>query len=127
MFTEKELNKNIYSTKQLLAYCIITLDKCREKNTINFNDFIKEFITNIRTIHHLEILKKINIELIADFPIYHRLNYEELISYGIVVFYRLLKLNKDFTYLDIINQLEILMRFESARTILDLVKDIINS
>lgn len=112
--------KNIeYSTKEALAYYIIALEQVNYSQDNELGDYMKVVINNIENTNQKEVLDKINMDLIANFPFHHLLNSEEILSYGIVIFDRLLHYNKEFYKQDIVKVLEDTMRLYSSRTILE--------
>ena len=83
------------------------------------NDYIRGIIMAVENSNKKEILKDVETNLIAKFPFAHILNNEELMSYGLLVFYMLLKSNKEITEKDIVEQTEVEMKLYSARTIIE--------
>lgn len=120
--------KNIeYSTKEALAYYIIALEQVNYSQDNELGDYMKVVINNIENTNQKEVLDKINMDLIANFPFHHLLNSEEILSYGIVIFDRLLHYNKEFYKQDIVKVLEDTMRLYSSRTILEKAEQILQN
>ena len=120
--------KNIeYSTKEALAYYIIALEQVNYSQDNELGDYMKVVINNIENTNQKEVLDKINMNLIANFPFHHLLNSEEILSYGIVIFDRLLHYNREFYKQDIVKVLEDTMRLYSSRTILEKAEQILQN
>ena len=123
----KILQNTEYSTKQVLGYYILAF---REVNNNGDNqrieEYVKSIVNQIENIDVKDILKNIDINIIANFPFYHTINNEELLAYGIVLFHRLLSTNTRFCEKDIIKEMEIIMRLDSSRTVLNTALDILN-
>ena len=107
-----------YSTKQMISYSIIVnrnFTLYKDKLLINYMEKLKNILDNIDKKY---VLSKVNISIFADFFVNHQVNTEEIISYAIVTFNRLLNYyNREFTDEDIVKELETVMRIYSARTI----------
>lgn len=107
-----------YSTKQMISYFIIVnrnFTLYKDKLLINYIEKLKNILDNIDKKY---VLSKVNISMFADFFVNHQVNTEEIISYAIVTFNRLLNYyNREFTDEDIVKELETVMRIYSARTI----------
>lgn len=107
-----------YSTKQMISYFIIVnrnFTLYKDKLLINYIEKLKNILDNIDKKY---VLSKVNISIFADFFVNHQVNTEEIISYAIVNFNRLLNYyNREFTDEDIVKELETVMRIYSARTI----------
>lgn len=107
-----------YSTKQMISYFIIVnrnFTLYKDKLLINYIEKLKNILDNIDKKY---VLSKVNISIFADFFVNHQVNTEEIISYAIVTFNRLLNYyNREFTDEDIVKELETVMRIYSARTI----------
>ncbi len=107
-----------YSTKQMISYFIIVnrnFTLYKDKLLINYMEKLKNILDNIDKKY---VLSKVNISIFADFFVNHQVNTEEIISYAIVTFNRLLNYyNREFTDEDIVKELETVMRIYSARTI----------
>lgn len=107
-----------YSTKQMISYFIIVnrnFTLYKDKILINYIEKLKNILDNIDKKY---VLSKVNISIFADFFVNHQVNTEEIISYAIVTFNRLLNYyNREFTDEDIVKELETVMRIYSARTI----------
>ncbi len=107
-----------YSTKQMISYFIIVnrnFTLYKDKILINYIEKLKNILDNIDKKY---VLSKVNISMFADFFVNHQVNTEEIISYAIVTFNRLLNYyNREFTDEDIVKELETVMRIYSARTI----------
>jgi len=113
-------NKNIeYSTKEMLAYFLKAYKNAKQNNKPILNDYVRGIIFAVENNNKKEILKETEIKLITDFPFAHILNNEELMSYGLLVFFMLLKSNKEITEKDIVEQTEVVMKLYSARTIIE--------
>lgn len=116
-----------YSTKEALAYYIIALEQVNYSQDNELGDYMKVVINNIENTNQKEVLDKINMNLIANFPFHHLLNSEEILSYGIVIFDRLLHYNREFYKQDIAKVLEDTMRLYSSRTILEKAEQILQN
>ena len=107
-----------YSTKQMISYFIIVnrnFTLYKDKLLINYIEKLKNILDNIDKKY---VLSKVNISIFADFFVNHQVNTEEIISYAIVTFNRLLNYyNREFTDEYIVKELETVMRIYSARTI----------
>lgn len=112
------MNKLEYSTKQMIGYFIIVNKNFRlykDKLLINYIAKLKEILENIDKKY---VLSKVDISIFADFFVNHQVDTEEIISYAIVTFNRLLNYyNREFTDKDIVKELETVMKIYSARTI----------
>lgn len=107
-----------YSTKQMISYFIIVnrnFTLYKNKLLINYIEKLKEILKNIDKKY---VLSKVNISTFANFFVNHQVNTEEIISYAIVTFNRLLNYyHREFTDEDIVKELETVMKIYSARTI----------
>ena len=107
-----------YSTKQMISYFIIVnrnFTLYKDKILISYIEKLKNILDNIDKKY---VLSKVNISMFADFFVNHQVNTEEIISYAIVTFNRLLNYyNREFTDEDIVKELETVMNIYSARTI----------
>jgi len=114
-------NKDIeYTTKEMLVYFLKAYKNAKQNNNNPIlNDYIRGIIMAVENSNKKEILKDVETNLIAKFPFAHILNNEELMSYGLLVFYMLLKSNKEITEKDIVEQTEVEMKLYSARTIIE--------
>ena len=115
-----------YSTKQMIAYFIVTnqnITQYKEKLLLNYIETLKKSLKNIDKKY---ILNKVNVNFFADFSINYQVNVEEIICYAIVTFNRLLNYyHREFTDEDIIKELEIVMRMLSTRTVKKEAKNIL--
>lgn len=112
--------KNIeYTTKEMLGYFLVANKKVQEKQELTLKEYIRQLVIAIESIDKKYILTEIDISNIADFPFAHILNNEEMMCYGLSVFYNLLNSNKHITESDIISQTETEMRLYSSRKIID--------
>lgn len=116
-----KLNKMLkdieYTPKQVLAYYIVGFKNTKNYKNKKIEIYIKEIIKSIENINPKEIIDKININLISNFPFFYSINNEELLSYAIVVFNRLLSSNNTISEKDIVEELKNTMRLYSSRTI----------
>ena len=104
-------NKNIeYTTKEMIAYFLATHKRVKEQNKGTLSEYVREIIYSVEEIEKAEITKGINVSMFVNFPFAHILNNEELLCYGLVVFYMLLRANKEITEKDIISQTEVIMK-----------------
>ena len=112
------MNDLEYSTKQMISYFIIlnrNFTLFKDKLLINYIEKLKEILKNTDKNY---VLSKVDVNIFSDFFINYQVNTEELISYAIVTFNRLLNYyNREFTDKDIVKELEIVMRIYSTRTI----------
>ena len=112
--------KNIvYTTKEMLGYFLVANKKVQEKQELTLKEYIRQLVIAIESIDKKYILTEIDVSKIADFPFAHILNNEEMMCYGLSVFYNLLNSNKHITESDIISQTETEMRLYSSRKIID--------
>lgn len=112
--------KNIeYTTKEMLGYFLVANKKVQEKQELTLKEYIRQLVIAIESIDKKYILTEIDVGKIADFPFAHILNNEEMMCYGLSVFYNLLNSNKHITESDIISQTETEMRLYSSRKIID--------
>lgn len=112
--------KNIeYTTKEMLGYFLVANKKVQEKQELTLKEYIRQLVIAIESIDKKYILTEIDVSKIADFPFAHILNNEEMMCYGLCVFYNLLNSNKHITESDIISQTETEMRLYSSRKIID--------
>ena len=112
--------KNIeYTTKEMLGYFLGANKKVQEKQELTLKEYIRQLVIAIESIDKKYILTEIDVSKIADFPFAHILNNEEMMCYGLSVFYNLLNSNKHITESDIISQTETEMRLYSSRKIID--------
>lgn len=112
--------KNIeYTTKEMLGYFLVANKKVQEKQEITLKEYIRQLVIAIESIDKKYILTGIDVSKIAEFPFAHILNNEEMMCYGLIVFYNLLNSNKHITESDIISQTETEMRLYSSRKIID--------
>lgn len=112
--------KNIeYTTKEMLGYFLVANKKVQEKQELTLREYIRQLVLAIESIDRKYILTEIDVSKIADFPFAHILNNEEMMCYGLIVFYNLLNSNKHVTEPDIISQTETEMRLYSSRKIID--------
>lgn len=112
--------KNIeYTTKEMLGYFLVANKKVQEKRELTLKEYIRQLVIAIESIDKKYILTEIDVSKIADFPFAHILNNEEMMCYGLSVFYNLLNSNKHITESDIISQTETEMRLYSSRKIID--------
>lgn len=127
MKLKKLLLKDIeYTTKEMIAYFILTHRKIQKIDEPTLSDCIRELIILIEENNKESIQEKIDTNSIRDFKIYHLVNNDELMSYGLVIFYKMLKSNKKITEKDIIAQLDVEMRVFSSRTIIIEAQKILN-
>ena len=112
------MNDLEYSTKQMISYFIIlnrNFTLFKDKLLINYIEKLKEILKNTDKNY---VLSKVDVNIFSDFFINYQVNTEELISYAIVTFNRLLNYyNREFTDKDIVKELETVMRIYSTRTI----------
>lgn len=112
------MNDLEYSTKQMISYFIIlnrNFTLFKDKLLINYIEKLKEILKNIDKNY---VLSKVDVSIFSDFFINYQVNTEEIISYAIVTFNRLLNYyNREFTDKDIVKELETVMRIYSTRTI----------
>ena len=112
------MNDLEYSTKQMISYFIIlnrNFTLFKDKLLINYIEKLKEILKNTDKNY---VLSKVDVSIFSDFFINYQVNTEEIISYAIVTFNRLLNYyNREFTDEDIVKELETVMRIYSARTI----------
>lgn len=112
--------KNIeYTTKEMLGYFLVANKKVQEKQELTLKEYIRQLVIAIESIDKKYILTEIDVSKIADFLFAHILNNEEMMCYGLSVFYNLLNSNKHITESDIISQTETEMRLYSSRKIID--------
>lgn len=112
--------KNIeYTTKEMVGYFLVANKKVQEKQELNLKEYIRQLVIAIESIDKKYILTEIDVSKIAEFPFAHILNNEEVMCYGLIVFYNLLHSNKHITESDIISQTETEMRLYSSRNIID--------
>lgn len=126
MRTIKESSKIEYTTKEMLGYFLMAYKKVQENREERLADYIRELMCLLKSIDKNKILDNIDVSLIANYYFNHLVNCDELMCYGLVVFYRLLNSNKDIKERDIISQLETEMRLFSARTIIIEAENILN-
>lgn len=126
MKTIKELEEIEYTTKEMLAYFITAFNKVQKNNEEKLADYIRELLCTLKSIDKTKIFENIDINLIGNCYFHHLVNCDELMCYGLVVFYRLIRSSKKITTKDIISQLDTIMRLYSARTILDEAERILN-
>ncbi len=112
------MNDLEYSTKQMISYFIIlnrNFTLFKDKLLINYIEKLKEILKNTDKNY---VLSKVDVSIFSDFFINYQVNTEEIISYAIVTFKRLLNYyNREFTDKDIVKELETVMRIYSTRTI----------
>lgn len=112
------MNDLEYSTKQMISYFIIlnrNFTLFKDKLLINYIEKLKEILKNTDKNY---VLSKVDVSIFSDFFVNYQLNTEEIISYAIVTFNRLLNYyNREFTDKDIVKELETVMRIYSTRTI----------
>lgn len=112
------MNDLEYSTKQMISYFIIlnrNFTLFKDKLLINYIEKLKEILKNTDKNY---VLSKVDVSIFSDFFINYQVNTEEIISYAIVTFNRLLNYyNREFTDKDIVKELETVMRIYSTRTI----------
>jgi len=118
MMLNNELEKIEYTTKQMLGYLLVAFDNVKKCKKRDLSVYIGEIIKLLKIVDKKDILKTIDIRLIANFPVCYLVNSNELMAFALVVFVRLLKSNKEVTKRDIIRELEVQMMFFSTRTIL---------
>lgn len=112
------MNDLEYSTKQMISYFIIlnrNFTLFKDKLLINYIEKLKEILKNTDKNY---VLSKVDVSIFSDFFVNYQLNTEEIISYAIVTFNRILNYyNREFTDKDIVKELETVMRIYSTRTI----------
>lgn len=114
----KELSEIEYSTKEMLAYFLVANKNAKNNYTEqNLTYYLRELMLGLKNINRNEILEHIDINLLLYFPFSHILDCDEVMSYGVIVFYTLLKSNQNITEQDIISQLEVEMRLYSSRNV----------
>ena len=87
--------KNIeYTTKEMVGYFLVANKKVQEKQELNLKEYIRQLVIAIESIDKKYILTEIDVSKIAEFPFAHILNNEEVMCYGLIVFYNLLHSNK---------------------------------
>lgn len=120
----KIFEENIeYSTKEMIGYFLVAHKKIKKSTLSNY---IKEIMIAIEKIEKKDILKEIDINKIARFPIQYSVDNEELMSFALVLFFKLLKSNKQITDYDIIEELKIIMCLYSTRTIIHKAENYLN-
>lgn len=119
--------KNIeYTTKEMLGYFLVANKKVQEKQELILKEYIRQLVIAIESIDKKYILTEIDVSKIAEFPFAHILNNEEMMCYGLIVFYNLLNSNKHITESDIISQTETEMRLYSSRKIIDKAEELLD-
>ena len=125
MKTIKELEKIEYTTKEMLGYFLIAYKKVQDNKEERLADYIRELMCLLKNVDKNKILEMIDTSLIANFYFCHLLNCDEVMCYGLEIFYMLLKSNKEITKKDVISQTEVAMRQYSSRTIIDRAENIL--
>ncbi len=120
-------DKNIeYSTKQMIAYFLLTNEQLKEYKDKTLSNYIKTLEEKINSIDLIYVLNKVDVKQFADFSIKHIINNDELFCYAIVIFNRLLNYyNREFNEKDIIKETELIMSMFSVRTIVTEAKKIL--
>lgn len=124
MKLKKVLQDIEYTPKQVLGYYIEAFKIVKKQDDISIENYIKILIDRIEKVDKKDILKKIDMNIIADFPFYYNINNEEMLCYAIIIFDALLKY-REFKPKDITSELEIAMKFYSARTVMDKANEIL--
>ncbi len=112
----KIFNNEEYTTKQVICYFVMSYRKLKESKEINLGNWVKELI-NIIEFEEENVLEKVDSNIYAEFPFYHSLNVEEILSFALVVFHKLLLSNNTIFDKDIVEELKATMRLYSSRTI----------
>lgn len=116
-----------YSTKEMIAYFIVVNRKFTSYKDKLLSNYIEELKNELNNTKKMYILSNININIFANFFINHQVNAEEIFCYAVVTFNRLLNYYyKDFNDLDIVKEVETVMRMYSARTIKKEAVEILN-
>lgn len=113
---DKIFNNTEYTTKQAICYFIMSYRNLKESKELNLCNWIKELI-NIIEFTEENVLEKVDSNIYVEFPFYHSLNIEEILSFALVVFYRLLSANNTILEKDIVEELKFIMRLYLSRTI----------
>lgn len=112
----KIFNNTEYSTKQAICYFVMSYKNLKGSKELNLCNWVKELI-NIIEFTEENVLEKVDSIIYAEFPFYYSLNIEEILSFALVVFHRLLSYNNVIFEKDIVEELKITMRLYSSRTI----------
>lgn len=122
----KILQNREYTTKQALGYYILAFKEIKNNDNNKVTNYLKAIIYKIEDIELSNILNMIDTSLISDFPFYHSMDIEEVLSYAIVVFNNLIDFVEQFTEKDIVAELRTIMMLYSSRTILKEATRILN-
>lgn len=107
-----------YSTKQMIGYFIVVNRKFTQYKEKILTKYIEKLKEELNNTDKKYILSNVNISIFADFYINHQVNTEEIICYAIVTFHKLLNYyHREFNDIDIIKEVETIMKMYSARTI----------
>ena len=121
----KIFNNTEYSTKQAICYFVLSYKNLKESKELNLCNWVKELI-NIIEFTEGNVLEKVDSIIYAEFPFYYSLNIQEIFSFALVVFYRLLSSNNVIFEKDIVEELKSIMRLYSSRTIFAEANNILN-
>ena len=109
-FNEYEKLKNIeYSPKQALAYFVMSKDNVMENN---LNNIIISLINiMLQNRNNLNILDNLNDQSLEKIINYWGLTSDQVIAYGIIVFYNLIRFNSKLSEENIADRFSYDMRF----------------
>lgn len=122
----KELSEIEYTTKEMIGYLFLAFRRAKNKYTEErLTYYLRELMLSLKCVDKNKIWETVDINLVSNFPFSHIVNCDELICYGLMVFYTLLKPNQVITEQDIISQLEVEMRLYSSRNVTNEAKKIL--
>lgn len=122
----KELSEIEYTTKEMIGYLFLAFRRAKNKYTEErLTYYLRELMLSLKCVDKNKIWETVDINLVSNFPFSHIVNCDELICYGLMVFYTLLKPNQMIAEQDIISQLEVEMRLYSSRNVTDEAKKIL--
>jgi len=122
----KEISKIEYTTKEMIGYLLLAFRRAKSKYTEErLTFYLRELMLSLKCVEKDKIWETVDINLVSNFPFSHIVNCDELICYGLMVFYTLLKPNQVIAEQDIISQLEVDMRLYSSRNVTDEAKKIL--
>lgn len=121
----KIFNNTEYTTRQVICYFVMSYKNLKENKQLHLCNWVKELI-NIIEFTEENVLEKVDSIIYAEFPFYYSLNIEEILSFALVVFNRLLSSNNVIFEKDIVEELKNIMRLYSSRTIFAEADNILN-
>ena len=108
---EKLLNKQ-YSVKQMIAYFIVGFENASDKQ--DMKGILNSIAETIVKVENTKVLDMIDIQTISKVDYYWNLNVEQVLSYGYLIFERLLKAKQIINVEDIMKEFLVIVKLYSA-------------